>query len=376
MPIDKIRVMISSRCKDYVTVDGSRFELQRLRQQLKLRIDAEPVFGQPIFQCFTNEHEPAKAASRDLWDECLQEIRRSHVVIALYNGDAGWSGEDAKDGICHAELGAALYSGRDRCFVLQLPLTAKPPSAGDKRFRERFEQELQFTGPPTSTVEDAIDLVLLTLAEAVANLSRGGASLLRKESYSLGEALDWSRLAYAERKATMEAACIATLTDHAPGTTALDDGRHASVKVAGADILFCVHAIPAATSLAAAREMVGKPFLADHIHLRAAPKAHGPVHLIACHRTATEKQATDLLGFPDATVVSTSFGIYLVDPVQRNQLVLLANCRDRATTRYAVQRLFDWLDRSSQDSALAAHARARGRIVRAIHKEAAGAARA
>ena len=214
--------------------------------------------------------------------------------------------------------------------------------------------------------------MLQTLAEALANLSRGGATLLRKESYSLGEALDWSRLAYAERKAKMEEACIAALMDRALEMSATGDGRHATLQVAGIDTLFCVHAIPAATSLAAAREMVGKPFFADHLHLRA-PKGNGPVHVIACHRNATEKQATDLLGFPDATVVSTSFGIYLVDPVQRIQLVMLANCRDKTTTRYAVQRLFDWLDRSSQDEALATHAKARGRIVRAIQKEAGGA---
>jgi hypothetical protein len=370
MPIDKVRVMISSRCKDYPTGDGGLFELERLRKSLKARIKAEEVFGQTVFQCFINEHEPAKAASRDLWDECLQEIHRSHIVVALYNGDAGWSGEEAEDGICHAELSAALYSGRDRSFVLQLPLTAKPPNARDKRFRARFDTELHFTGTPAATPDEAEALVLQTLAEAVANLTRGGATLLRKESYSLGEALDWSRLDYAERKATMESACIAALTDHSPGKPSRIHSRHATLPVAGADILFCVHAIPAATSLAAAREMVGKPFLADHLHLRAAPKAHGPVHVIACHRTATENQATDLLGFPDATVVATSFGIYLVDPVQRIQLVMLANCRDQDTTRYAVQRLRHWLARSSQDIALAAHARARGRIVRAIQKEA------
>ncbi|NRF71497.1 DUF4062 domain-containing protein [Aquincola sp. S2] len=372
MPIEKVRVMISSRCKDYAAQAGGPFALASLRKQLKARIESEALFGQTPFQCFTNEHEPAKAASRDLWDECLQEIRRSHIVIALYNGDAGWSGEEADDGICHAELNEALYSGRSRTFIVQLPLTTKTPTARDKRFRARFERELHFTGSPTATVADAEALVLQTLAEATANLVRGGATQLRKESYSLGEALDWSRLAYAERKKTMEDACIAALADHAPGTPARITGGATTLPIAGTEVLFCVHGIPAATSLAAAREMVGRPFLADHHHLGTAPKAHGPVHVIACHRGATEKQATDLLGFPDATVVSTGFGIYLVDPVQRIQLVMLANCRDQATTRYAVQRLFDWLDRSSQDEPLAAHAMARGRIVRAIQKEVRG----
>lgn len=374
MPIDKVRVMISSRCRDYATSGGASFALQALRQRLKKRIDAETVFGERTFQCFTNEHEPAKAATSDVWEACLREIRRSHIVIALYNGDAGWSSELSDDGICHAELNEALYSGRGRTYIVQLPPTAKPVDARDRRFRARFDKELQFTGPPATTEDAAFDLVLQTLAEATADLTRAGAGLIRKESYSLGEALDWSRLGYAERKATMEAACLAALVERSPAATGPVDGRHAVVHVGGADLLFCVHAIPAATSLSAARELVGRPFLADHVHLQAAPDAHGPVHVIACHRGATEKQATDLLGFPDATVVSTSFGVYVVDPVQRIQIVLLANCRDRTTTRYAVQRLFDWLDRSDQEEAMVMHAKSRARIVRVIQHEAEGAA--
>ena len=368
MPIDKVRVMISSRCKDYPQEDGGIFGLKALRKALKETIDSEMFFDQVLLQCFTNEHEPAKAATSDLWDACLQEIRRSHIVIALYNGDAGWSGEESEDGICHAELSEALYTGRDRTFIVQLPMTAKSPTARDLRFRARFEKELQFTGPPTLTVDDAIKLVQQTLAEAMPNLARGGATLLRKQSYSLGEALDWSRLAYVQRKATMESACLAALMEHDGGAPAATGGRYATLPVADAQVLFCVHAIPAATSLAAAREMVGRPFLSDHVHLVAAPKAQGPVHVIACHRGATEKQATELLGFPDATVIGTTFGIYLVDPVQHIQLALLANCRDGTMTRYAVQRFFDWLERSGQDEALATHARARASIVRAIQK--------
>ena len=57
-----------------------------------------------------------------------------------------------------------------------------------------------------------------------------------------------------------------------------------------------------------------------------------------------------------------------MDPVQHIQLALLANCRDGTMTRYAVQRFFDWLERSGQDEALATHARARASIVRAIQK--------
>jgi hypothetical protein len=57
-------------------------------------------------------------------------------------------------------------------------------------------------------------------------------------------------------------------------------------------------------------------FLTNHRYITDEDRVCGPVHLIACQKSTTEKQATDLLGFPDATVVTTTFGVYLVDPIQ------------------------------------------------------------
>lgn len=76
----------------------------------------------------------------------------------------------------------------------------------------------------------------------------------------------------------------------------------------------------------------------------------GPVHLIACHRGATESQSLKHLGFPDATAASTHSWVYVADKVQRIQIPFLANCRDETTTNLA----------------LSARAAARSRIVRAI----------
>jgi hypothetical protein len=114
---------------------------------------------------------------------------------------------------------------------------------------------------------------------------------------------------------------------------------------------------------------VGKPFFADHRYVSDEDRVCGPVHLIACQRSTTEKRATDLLGFPEATVVTTTFGVYLVDPIQHIQVILLANCRDETSTRFAVQRLFDWLNRSGEAEALVRRARSRKRIVTAIRRE-------
>jgi hypothetical protein len=107
----------------------------------------------------------------------------------------------------------------------------------------------------------------------------------------------------------------------------------------------------------------------DHSYITDEDRVYGPVHLIACQKSSTEKQATDLLGFSDAMVVTTTFGVYLVDPIQQIQFILLANCRDETSTRFAVQRLFDWLNRSGEAGALVRRARSRRRIVTAIRKE-------
>jgi len=61
MPIDKVRVMISSRCNDYPVAGGGSFPLKALRKTLKVQVDAAGLFKHGMLQCFTNEHEPAKA---------------------------------------------------------------------------------------------------------------------------------------------------------------------------------------------------------------------------------------------------------------------------------------------------------------------------
>jgi hypothetical protein len=97
---------------------------------------------------------------------------------------------------------------------------------------------------------------------------------------------------------------------------------HVFIKVAGRLVLIEPHAIPAAMTVPAAREMVGQPFLRDH---QAADvlqdKRVGPVHVIACHRAITEAQASRQLGFPDATIVSSPFGVYVADNVQKIQII-------------------------------------------------------
>ena len=82
-----------------------------------------------------------------------------------------------------------------------------------------------------------------------------------------------------------------------------------------------------------------------------------------------ESQATKLLGFRDATVVSARFGVFVADSVQKIQFAFIVNCRDESTTRHGVQRFFEWLEQTGENELVTQRAKSRASIVKAIAKE-------
>jgi hypothetical protein len=192
--------------------------------------------------------------------------------------------------------------------------------------------------------------------------------------FDMGNALDWSKLDFTARKQKIEA----VLLDFLKGL----GGKKAAPQAANAErgvvaaidrtrVLWCVHAIPAATSIAAARELVGQPFVHDY---RAVPvmnqsRSVGPVHLIGCHKSITESQALKIRGVADCTLVKTDFGIYLADSIQKIQMLFLANCRDLTATQSAITEMFHWLDDSDEKEAIVNRAQSRKKILKAIAKE-------
>src|SRR5262249_17008604 len=135
-------------------------------------------------------------------------------------------------------------------------------------------------------------------------------------------------------------------------------------------VAFACDAVPAAMSIAAAREPMGQPFLRDHAMVAALPKdVGGPVHVIACHRGVTEAQAVRQLGYPDVQVVAAPFGVYIADDVHKVQMVFLANCRDETSTRQAAQLFLQWALAQGEDQRLVERALSRRRISDAVHAE-------
>jgi hypothetical protein len=361
----RLKLMISSRCDDPVPKAGGGVEpLSELRKRIKDELQREDFLGWTPFEVWINEDEPAPEGSRDAWDRCMEQASGADVVIALVNGNAGWSVADDDVGICHAELLRAYESAPAKVRIVRIA-GAGPAGARHARFAEWLGRQNLWAAAAGKS-DEMLAQVRAAAVDALGALAQAGVREGRRGKWHSGDALAWSRLDFARRGDEMDRVVRATIAGR-PGSAERDGALVASIR--GRDVLVRVAAVPGPMSVAPARERVGQPFLRDHMLAPLLRAAAGPVHVIACNRSVTESQATRMLGFPDVTLVTAPFGVYAADDVQKIQLLFLASCRDETSTRIAVQRAFEWLDASGEAERLVERAEQRARIVAAIAQE-------
>jgi hypothetical protein len=175
----------------------------------------------------------------------------------------------------------------------------------------------------------------------------------------------------AKRRETMRDALRATLSQEPAESASWAPELQPLVLPGGTRLLARLDAIPAALTVAAARELVGQPFLRDHLYASALDQSRLPgiVHLIACHRGVTEAQALRMQGTPDAVAIASDFGIFVADHVQKTQLVLLAQCSDITAIALALRRFAEWLSQSREEARVVARAQSRQRILAVLSEE-------
>jgi hypothetical protein len=365
--------MISSRCNDPIAGATGQVLLSEVRRNVKEEIEATLAQGRKLaFEVWISEDGDPGPASADAWDVCMAQARSCDILLCLYNGHSGWAAPGSSIGICQAELQTAVDAAPEKVRLIQLlpdrARSSEPEKHWDANFRTYVERLSLFRGGEVARDADsARHAALAAIRSAVVELTRSGARASRMRSAYQGEALDWNRLDFTSRKQRMQSAMVDELVDH-PGAERAG-GDSVILLVANEPVLFVCHAIPAPMTIAQAREMVGQPFLHDHTYLDANGSSGGPVHLIACYGNVTDGQARRQLGFPDATVVSPPFGVWVADPVQKIQMLFLGGCVDSTSTRGQIERAFDWLRRAGEDSQLASRAAARARIVHTITAE-------
>lgn len=367
----KLRVMISSRCNDFFPLGQNKKKLSDIRKELKTDVELMEIAGKKAFEVWINEEADPQDGTWDSWDVCIKAVQDCDILLVLSNGYAGWAktGEDV--GICHAELMTGLSSAPAKVRLIDLGKVAINKNDEGKRnqnFQDYVDKQSLFRGGSVETVDDLKKRVKEALYDSVIKLTQAGISQASKGKFHSGTALDWSRLDFEKRQQEM----TAVLEESLKGRSGSKDVKgQILINLNKSQTLVRSHAIPAALTVAAAKEKVGQPFLEDHLYAAtlSSNKCGGPLHIIACHRTATESQATKLLGFPDAIVVQAPFGIFVADNIQKIQFVFIVNCRDESTTRHGVQRLFEWLEQTGEDVLIAQRAKSRARIVKAIAKE-------
>jgi hypothetical protein len=367
----KITVMVSSRCSDPIDFGGEPGNLSGVRRSLKEMLREVTLLHpeQKMFKVWINEDEDNEQ-SLPVWERCMEKVREADIILVIYNGNSGWASVKGGIGICHAELQHALDSAPHKVRVIRLRRLAKlrggEDGRSDRLFRDYFKRRELYCEEARNG-EEVLAKCRQAVYTAVLDMTRRGARAARSDG-ATGDALLWNELSFAERRATMTEVLRKELMRY-PG--AKKRGNLVVLPFHRRPILFLCHAVPAAMSISAAREMLGQPFLHDHKYARLlGDDVAGPVHLIACNRSMTEAQAIKQLGFPDVTMVTPPFGVYAADNIQKIQLAFIANCRDETATREGVQRFFAWLRQTGVDKEFAARAAARGRIVAAIHREA------
>ena len=373
---EKIRVMISSRCKARISYNQKSVWLTELREILQTQINSLVLWeGQnPLFECWINETSSGADINQTWWQESISRSQEADIVIVFYNGEAGGGIKNGPLGICQAELDAVLTDSK-KVRVIPLPLADMPKDKAqlvrDQAFRG-FVQNLDIFAPPVETGEQLIERVKKELRDVVVALVQNAAITPDLSRSNIGPALEWHRMSYARRESEMREQLQRVLRE-IPGSKygkkkfAADEWITMWLALGGKRILTALHAVPAGLSQPAAREIVGQPFLMDHrVHDQLADGDGGPVHLVACYKGVTESQALKMLGFPDATVVPGRFGLHVADSVQKIQIVLLKNCQSPSATTDAINTWLEWLKRSAEDVQLAERAVSRKRIINTI----------
>ena len=363
--------MISSQCEAEIDFQGKPQKLTVVRRALKKEIEGFrlPHQKKALFDCWINEDSTSGVGSANWWDHCKKQAIDADLVIVLYSGAAGGGLPKSDMGICHAELEAALGVAADRVRVIKLPAVPAASDVLQKKRDSKFQSYFGTLGhfrTSANTGEDVLAKAWNEIHPALVDLVHLGSSSFHLSQASTGHALDWHRLSYEDRKREMETVMTESLSSQ-PKAAKLASG--VQVEIAGAQVFLKVHAAPSSLSESTAREMVGQPFLTDHrLHSDMKKSKAGPIHLVACPKNVTENQARSMLGFPDATIVSDSFGIHIADNIQRIQIALLKNCVSPSAISRQFAEWFEFLRRTKEDAHVLDRAQHRFRIIETIAK--------
>ena len=176
----KLRVMISSRCKDYFPAGQKTTDLSDIRRKLKKEIENIKIGEKKCFEVWINEETDPQGGTWDSWEVCTEAVKDCDILIALSNGNAGWAAAAGDIGICHMELMTGLSTAPEKVRLIDLgrvAITKNAEGTRNKRFQDYVGEQSLFRGDTVSTVEELNKRVNDALHDAVVRLAQTGVSV-------------------------------------------------------------------------------------------------------------------------------------------------------------------------------------------------------
>jgi len=361
--MDTIKVFLSSRVNSSFSNLDPKKSLKDLRKFLQEEIEKELFLNEKIFDVLINEGTFDSTLSKDAFQNCMDSLKSSNVVIILFNGEAGWpiADLDSSNGICHEEYLAALQEFGDMSFGVNISSFFKLPEKGKAWERNMsFANDIANDFKHMETIEandfdelktKCLEQVKRYLIKAVEN------SFLTQKRVVAGssiipETLDWSKLSYSERINKMKETLQASL----------------SMNPEFSEIVCRYYAVPDSMSVADARNQLGRPFLYEQNEIIGSEKSSGVIHFISVYGRVTPSQVKSLVGYPDLTVIKTPFGFYLWEKNVHIQIFFLQSCVNSNVIRLRIGEIEIWLNSSREKANIHTRAKRRFKILNAINE--------
>jgi hypothetical protein len=321
----KLKVFISSRNNDILKIAGVTGDsLTDIRLWLKVELEKIKMFDKDFLNIRINESFGA-TTTRDSYNECLEEVRKSDLIIALYNGVAGWAPVGIDLGICHSELSTGLDISMRKTAIINIEeffdikSTDKAEETRNKKFKEYIEPLNRFTNPLKVTGKQTNENFKETLLNSIKTVIYNHISDRIKISnsyYNLSGnnkiSLDWKKLKYTDRDRLITEK-LRFLISNNPNFS---------------KFISKAFSIPDNMSVQDAKSFTGRPFLKDQELVPVGKtKNIGPIHFIGVYGNATEIQVKNLIGFPDISAIRDDFGLYVWEQNTHVQLVFLVDCK-------------------------------------------------
>lgn len=356
-----IKVFLSSKVNPvFEGLDRSDYSLADLRKFIKKEFEGEIFLGEKLIKVVMNEEGFEATFDKDAFDNCLENVKSADLIVILYNGDAGWAPDKDinANGICHEEYLQAMndHPSMTRGVNLTKYFKSVSYSVDQKKRNDSFMDDINrlyrfkeySEAKSIDELEEYIKKLILGYIKHSIDQAFKAKKELDQNNTIFGKTLDWKKLSYAQRAKELKEISTATFGD------------------IFSDTICQYHGIPDHLSISDARNSMGRPFLHEHELIKGSSFNSGVIHFITVYGNATETQIKNLIGFPDLTLIKTTFGFYLWEQTSQIQIFVSSNCINPNLIKTRRQQILNWLKSSNEKRKIKIRADERYKILKAI----------